>query len=208
LENPYQAPATSPTDPMGPGPSSSRSPDEPAAIVAFGVLNIVYGGVAMLCNSVNSLSYFVPAQPVFADAALNAALASPGYRTGTFAVAVGGMLASAVLIVAGIGLLSRAEWGRKLSLAYGAYNLAAQVAYMALCVVFLLVPVFSQLDQRKKPEDYGQAIGMAIGLAGVALVVMIYPTLVLVFLGRRKVAQALRRGGPAPASGDEILRIE
>ena len=115
----------------------------------------------------------------------------PWYGTYSKTVMVIGLFVSLLLIIAGIGLFQLREWARKASIAYGIYGLVTGL--LGLCVnLFYVIPLLEETleETTNEIEQAGIIGGMAGGIIGVG-VALIYPILVLIFMNRRVLKEAI-----------------
>jgi hypothetical protein len=140
-------------------------PPRPASVTAFGIMNIVFGGSALLC-----LPIAVP-------------LAFVGFATGEFPLgyriaAVVAQVAAIPLAVlelsTGIGLLMRKGWARKGAIVFGVGSIASAI-FGAFLNLWLLAS-----DSIRQTEVLAGTVG---GIAG-AVIGMIYPILLIYFMRR------------------------
>ena len=194
-DNPFQSPDI--PDPQGPGgppggPPSGHSPatsSPPASITVFGVLNLVFGAMG-ICGLIFAVIGIVvermelpnqPPNPVADVMNQNA------FYSGFNMVNVGlGFLVTILLLVAGICLLKKQRLGRTLSNIYGIYGIVMGLIGMFLFVVFLR-PDLMAITQDGVPLG---AITFWAAIGG-GLLGMVYPVLLLIFINRPKVKQAL-----------------
>lgn len=164
--------------------------ERPAVVTAFGVLHIVFGGLALCCTPFALLGLFMPS-PEGLPPELAEALAHPVMKGWTiFSTAVTGLLGLA-LVVAGIGLFYLQEWARKVSLAYALVAILTNFVGLALSFLFFFRPMMEQLPNGP-PEAIGVAVmGLCGGLCGSALS-LIYPLFILYFLTRPDIVDAFR----------------
>jgi len=191
MENPYVPPQSSP-DPV---PLAPVKGSRPASVSAFGVLNIVFGAMGVVCTPFSVLSLFMP-QPAAAPAnPMVELMKGETYRAFLIGSAALGWVASAVLLAAGIGLLNERSWGRKFSIGYGVYAIVATVIHGGANIVFLIMPLLEASKQQNSPE-MNAALVMAIFAAVISLVGLIYPILLLIFMTRPRVVAFLDRPRP------------
>jgi hypothetical protein len=120
------------------------------------------------------------------------------------------LVLSALLIAAGIGLLNKRPWGRKLSIAYGVLSIAVQLAGHYYTIAFMFpamrdfylqmeqeYPKFAFLFASSRMSMWAGLVVVPVGLA--------YPIVVLVLMTRRGVVAVLA-GEPAEIA--EVERVE
>ncbi len=186
-DNPFQSPdIPDPQEPYGSSPVTSKPP---ASITVFGVLNLVFGAMGICGLIFTAIGLVVekmdlPNQPPNPVAEV---MNQNPFYSGFQMVNVGlGFLVTILLLVAGICLLKKQRLGRTLSNIYGTYGIVMGLIGMFMFVVFLrqdLMPI-TQDGIPLGAITFWAAIGG--GLFG-----MIYPVLLLIFINRDKVKQAL-----------------
>jgi hypothetical protein len=191
VENPYQPPAASPGDaelvtPLGAGEQ------RPTSVTVFGILNIIFGSLGILCTPFALMVLFVtppPGQGQNPNPAIEL-MKDPGYRTITVVMSGLGIVASAVLLASGIGLLRLRPWGRALAIGYAFYALAAALVNMVVSYVYLIAPMMEAAQKNNNPQSTGAAVGGTIGGLIGSVGSLIYPVLLLVFMTRPRVVRA------------------
>jgi len=186
-DNPFQSPdIPDPQEPYGSSPVTSKPP---ASITVFGVLNLVFGALGICGLIFAGIGIVVekmdwPNQPPNPVAeVMNQHPIYSGFQM----VNVGlGFVVTVLLIVAGVSLLKRRRLGRTLSNLYGIYGIVMSLISMFLFVVFL------RQDLMPITQD-GMPLGVITFWAGLGggLFGMVYPVLLLIFINRDKVKQAL-----------------
>lgn len=166
------SPAVEPTkNPLG---DLRYAAGKPTSVTVFGVLNIVFGGMGLLCT---------PFSAVVGLASMYKTMeTTPAYMAWNIFAACIGFGLSIWLLILGIGLLMMKRWARRGSVVYSIANiiwaiLAVGINIAALSLGWLTVPE-SQL-----PGFIGGTCG---GLCGG----LIYPVLLLIFMQTDKVKQA------------------
>ncbi|MCX7045619.1 MAG: hypothetical protein NTX50_09075 [Candidatus Sumerlaeota bacterium] len=167
----------------------------PTVVTVFGILNIVFGGLGLVCAPFSLAFLWMPNQsgnPVARILQENEA-----YRTYTIGSLAVGMVVAVALIAAGIGLLKMKSWAWWVSIGYGAYCIVAGIVGMVANWVFVLEPLFRESRGRSGPEAAG-AVGGAIGGLGGVCIGMAYPILLLVFMNLPNVRAAFRKPSLSP----------
>ena len=154
---------------------------KPASIKVFGILNIVFGAMGLICGGAGVLFFVLATQSSeFAyefEKALSAQY-TQGYMTLLqFTSCFGGIL-SLILIVCGVGLLRERNWGRTGSLGYAAFQ-----------ILFTLASTAVSMSMMKNDETFIFSAGGA--MCGV-LFALIYPICIMIFLTRPNVVEALK----------------
>jgi hypothetical protein len=172
--------------------------------MVFGILNIVFG-VLGLCGTFSSLSMFVveddgtnPVIPLMRE--------SPLYLGFMYVSIPLGLLATAALLASGIALLNNKPWGRTLSIIYGWYAIIGAIVGAIINTAVLLPPALERSSGQMTPEDAGLIGGALAGTCG-ALIGLIYPILLLIFMNRQSVKNWFDPTKPQ-AIRDDAMAIE
>ena len=154
---------------------------KPASIKVFGILNIVFGAMGLICGGAGVLFFVLATQSSEFAFELNRAMSAQyaeGYITFLqFSSCFGGIL-SLILIVCGVGLLRARNWGRTGSLGYAAFQTLYSLASAGVSMTMV-----------KSDELFIFSAGGA--MCGV-LFALIYPICILFFLTRPSVVEALK----------------
>ncbi len=165
----------------------------PTSILVFGILHIVFG-VLGLCGTVISAAVFaIPNDG--ADPVITAMHESEPYRLYLIASIPLGVIATAALLAAGIGLLNNKPWSRPLSNFYAWYVIVLTVVSVGVNMVVLVLPAFEALDGPLTPENAGELGGTLGGVCG-SFLGLAYPICVLFFLNREVVKNWLSSDRP------------
>jgi len=160
-------------------------PARPTAVTVFGVLNIVFGGMGLMCTPLAVVAQFLPQPPDAPQVTFPPAMQV--YSMFSFGLNV---LMAAVLLAAGIGLLKQRRWGRQVSYAYGWFSVIWGVIGMAFVLV-MLGGSFGNTGT-SGPESMaatsGLVGGMCLGLLG-----LVYPILLIVYMKKPHVVDACSR---------------
>jgi hypothetical protein len=166
----------------------------PIAGTIFGVLHIVFG-LFGICGSVfSSLMFFIPVTPDMArqNPVLKLMQENAFYRIFNQGSLIIGLIATFVLIAAGIGLLMQRPFGRKLSIGYGVYGVIAVILGTIVNVVFVFPALLENINNMPAgPEQAGAIGGIIGGVLGLVLG-LIYPVLTLYFMYTPKMIAAYR----------------
>lgn len=189
----------------------------PTSLTVFGILNIVFALLGF-CGIAVTL-----AGPVIQKAAEKAAADAgqqanedPGQKIqkaiaanqdlqllGQIQAGLGG-IASIVLLIAGIGLLKMQPFGRTLSIGYAIYDILSKIVFMVINLI-LMMPVFETVQQ-EAPEAAGALGGLVMGGSACGLIfTLIYPIVLLIFMMRSKVRDAI--AGTSGGGGDDMMPI-
>jgi len=165
----------SPPPPGSPVTSQAFRPARPTAVTVFGVLNIVFGGLGLLCMPVALIAIF---------AAPNMMNVAGGARAWTLVSTAVGLFCTIFQITMGIGLLYLKAWARMGSLAYGWFAVIWGIIGMAVNFA-----TFASAAHGSSPDaTFGLISGIFGGLIG-----MIYPVLLIIFMRKPNVKDACTR---------------
>ncbi len=164
-----------PPPPGSPVASKAIARTQPTAVTVFGILNIVFGSLDLLCMPVALIGIF---------AAPNMMNVGGGTRAWTMVSSAVGLFCTIFLIIMGIGLLYLKSWARTGSLAYGWFAIIWGIIGMAVNFA-----TFSSAAHGSSPDATFGLIGGVFG----GLIGMIYPILLIVFMRRPNVKEACTR---------------
>ena len=172
----------------------------PTSVTVFGILNIVFA-VFGICGVLAIVTMFTMMgmdlnNPAFQNnPTMQAIQDSPAYAAWLKISVVLGLVAAAVLLAAGIGLLKLKPWARMLSIIYGIFEIVWIIIGTVVNFIFLVQPMLEKAHAAQGPEAAG-AIGGAIGGMFGGCIGIIYPVLLLIFMTRPKVVAAFRPQSP------------
>jgi hypothetical protein len=156
--------------------------ERPTGVTVFGVLNIVFGGMGILCTPFSILGIFVGDLIPMGESSIEIAA---GYKIYLMVSSVVGIGFSAWLLVLGIGLLKFKRWARRGSVIYSVIAIVWGIAGIGLGVLALSLG-WMAAPQGQLPAMAG---GMVGGMCG-GIISLIYPVLLLIFMQTAKVKQA------------------
>jgi hypothetical protein len=191
--NPYQSPKSSAVLSPG-GYGSPAQPRRPTAVTVFGVLNLVFGIFGIIGTLASLAMFTMPSNVNIPNPILDLMANNAVYRTFIQVSLALGAVAVIVLIVAGVGLLRMKPMGRILSNCYGVYAILGGIVGMIVNFMFIVQPLLEQAGTARSGPAQAGAIGGIIGGTFGGLLGLIYPVLLLIFINRRNVVEALRRG--------------
>lgn len=171
----------------------------PTSVTVFGILNIVFAGFGVF-GVLGSLILFLPQMADSHNPIVQLIHDSPAYAAWLKFSLVLGLVAVAVLLAAGIGLLKLQPWARGLSIGYAIYAILMVVVGTVVNFFLLVRPLLEQANQQRGPEAMG-AIGGAIGGTVGGCFGLVYPILLLVFMLRANVVAAFRPVETPPPAG-------
>jgi len=152
--------------------------NRPVVATVFGVLNIVFGGLAVL----GVLWALARTGPLLVRSGWQ-----PMHPLWWVASSCVRLLVSGVLVLAGVGLLTLRPWGRPLSIGY---------AIFAIAFVLATAVVNALLLAARGHVVWAAAAGLARMCVG-----LLYPVVLLVFMLHPSVAAALREASQPQVSG-------
>jgi hypothetical protein len=149
---------------------------KPGSIKVFGILNVVFGAIGLICGGFGFLTLMVMQSSSDMGNAIQSAMSAQ--YSGGYMTAVIGLLLNIFLLTCGIGLLKERNWGRTWSLGYAVLGIIHAVVGAIGAVIF------AQAGPAAMGAGFGAIIGTAIGV--------IYPICILIFLTRPNVVEALK----------------
>ena len=149
---------------------------KPGSIKVFGILNVVFGAIGLICGGFGFLTLVVMQSSSDMGNAIQSAMSAQ--YSGGYMTAVIGLLLNIFLLTCGIGLLKERNWGRTWSLGYAVLGIIHAVVGAIGAVIF------AQAGPAAMVAGFGAIIGTAIGV--------IYPICILIFLTRPNVVEALK----------------
>lgn len=196
--NPYQSPVLA----SGGLPANYRP--KPGAVAVFGILNLIFGifgvlgsvcgGAVMLAaGSIPELQ-----EALSQDVTRRMAQENPYYAVFYYGQLVVGSLGSFALLASGVGLMRSRDWGRVLAVGYAWYLIVLLVVTQIVNLTVFL-PLASPAIQNgpQSPEEMNALILVLGGPFGLCIG-LIYPGLMLYFLGKEPVREYLRSASSSP----------
>ena len=148
--------------------------EKPTSVMVFGILNIVFGGLGLICTPFTLFGL------VLAGRTMEMA---PAYKIVLLVSCIVSIVFSAWLLTLGIGLLKMKSWGRSGSVIYSIVTIVWGIAGVALNILSL------HFGWMTVPE--GGLPGFIGGMCG-GVVGMVYPVLLLIFMSTSKVKRAFQ----------------
>jgi hypothetical protein len=150
-------------------------PERPAPVTVFGILNIVFGSLGLLCMPLGLIAIFAVPNAMNTTVTVKAWMLLSG---------VVGLACTIFLIVVGIGLLYLKAWARMGSLLYGWFAIIWGI--IGTVVNFGVIPLGGYgFSHDAVPGVIGGILGGLIGL--------VYPILLVIFMRRPNVRSACTR---------------
>jgi len=160
----------------------------PTSVTVFGILNIVFAALGIV-SVLAMVALFAVVGNTSNNPVVQVIHNNPAYAAWMkFSIALG-LLAAAVLLVAGIGLLILKPWARILSIAYAIYAIVMVLVSNVVNFIYVLQPLAQQAHEQSGPQAAAVMGGMIGGFFGSGLG-LIYPILLLIFMFRPNVAAA------------------
>lgn len=156
-------------------------PHPSPGLIALGVVNLAYGLVGIF-----SLPFIVVQKwaPMSADNPAVGLYDDPVAGTTFLALGIMGVPLNVSMGVAGIGLLRRRGWGRRLSLIWAAIQIPLTIVTTLLMVVYLLPRIEASMPQQSPMMVPGFRAIYVLSSGFGLVVALVYPILLLVLLNR------------------------
>lgn len=163
----------------------------PTAVTVIGILNIVFGALALMCLPFAIIGFLAPrmgGQNIMLDIMDQ----SPFFKFWNIGMTAMGLLVAIVLIVAGIFLLMMKEMGRLMTIGYGFYGITMSVINTAVSAIFMVGPMMAQMNQGGSPEAAGASVGGMLGVGCSLCLGLAYPITALILMTRPAIADAFK----------------
>jgi hypothetical protein len=160
--------------PASPAFQSPATAATPTFIKVFSILNMVFGGLGLLCAPVNFVS--IPL-------ALEALGSSPLMKAYLVFSSVWGFIGAVILLATGIGLWKLRAWARKLAVGYSV--LAIAIGLVGIAITLATFGAGDGSDMERAQRIGGVVGGVVGGLIGLA-----YNVLLIVFLTKAAARRA------------------
>jgi hypothetical protein len=168
-------------------PASDAAPKRSVTMIVFGIISLAYSAM-MLC-AMGSGIVSVLFTPAGVSPFSRLVAEEPATRTFFIVNNAVSVLANAVLIGCGVGLLLGREWARRLGVVYGVYLVAMTLAAGVGSWLFMIQPLIEVSDM----DEPQQAIGVYSSIAGgafVGILAIAFGVTLAWFLSRPKVKAA------------------
>lgn len=164
----------------------------PASLIVFGVLHLIFGLTGILTTGFMLVMLTVGLPMPEGGFDLQGALEEQldWYHTFMMVAGVLGVVVSLILIAAGIGLMQRREWARKASIGYGIYGVVGGLVTSWVQMSHVIPLMEEMLETATISERAGLIGGIAGGYGGMCMG-LAYPILVLIFMNRSVVKEAM-----------------
>lgn len=147
----------------------------PTCVTVFGILNIVFGAMALLCSPFGLITMKMPGMEAFGGT----------FKTWLIVSTVVGMIAAGFQVALGIGLLKLKPWARAGNVIYGSFAILWGLAGIAVTMTIMIPAMQKSMGADQAGAVGGMVGGMIGGVAG-----LIYPVLLLIFMNRQDVKDA------------------
>lgn len=153
-------------------------PQRPTAVTVLGTLNIIFGGLSLLCSPLGIIGLLVP-QPQ------SPFQLSAGMKMTAFVSYCVGLIFAVILLASGVGLLKLKSWARQMAYIYGWVALIWGILGIIVNAI-LFIPALNNIPQEAAPGIIGGLIG---GFCG-GLLGLIYPVFLIVYLRKPHIVSA------------------
>lgn len=153
----------------------------PTSVTVLAILNIVFGGLGILCSPFAVISLLIP-QPTGSGFEISYAMK----LFSMFSYGLGFVM-SIILLASGIGLLNLKKWARQTAYFYGWFTVAWGI--LSIVINAVLFSTGAAISSEATPEMAGGIIGGIIGGMCGGLIGMIYPVVLIVLLRKPHVVQ-------------------
>ena len=168
----------------------ARPMTRPSILTALGIINIAFAAMGMLGILISAVSSSLMDPRNSSNPVVRIMHENPDYQTFQRVGMVIGFPAAIVLLIAGIGLLQMQPWGRYLTIVYAIYGALMGVTSAVINYLWLFRPLLEQFAD-KGPAGQAVAIGGAAGTVLGGCFALVYPVILLVFMNRRNVIEAI-----------------
>ena len=160
---------------------AGQNKSRPRSVTVLGILNIVFGGLSLLCSPLGIISLVIP-QPnnPFQMTPEMKQVSLIGYGIG-FVFAI-------ILLASGIGLLNLKKWARQ-----AAYIYAWVAIVWGILSSIANGIMFSSSLSGASPEEMPIVIGGIVGGMCGGLLGLIYPVILIIFLRKPRVIEACNK---------------
>jgi hypothetical protein len=182
----------------------------PTRITVFAILNIVFGALWLFC-----ITCGIVAAPAMQQLQAQQQGQQPGLNQQDFEKRVEAQLPAynvikwaglglslvlgVILIVAGIGLLNMASWGRGLSIVWA----VIAILYLLISLVYNIIYVNPVMAETMKEQQVQLPAAFFIGMeAASTLLMILYPIVLLIVMLLPATGTALAGSGPRDLPGD------
>lgn len=167
---------------IGPEGQPAARMARPTSVTVFGILNIVFGSLGLMCTPLAIAALWIPRQPgVMQMGAAMMAYTIVGYIVGFFC--------AILLLAAGIGLLYQKRWARQWSYGYGWFAIVWAIIGIIISVALMAFGIQGSGGLEETAAKVGGVVG---GMCG-GIIGLIYPIILVVFMRRPNVVEACQK---------------
>lgn len=167
---------------IGPEGQPAARMARPTSVTVFGILNIVFGSLGLMCTPLAIAALWIPRQPgVMQMGAAMMAYTIVGYIVGFFC--------AILLLAAGIGLLYQKRWARQWSYGYGWFAIVWAIIGIIISVALMASGIQGSGGLEETAAKVGGVVG---GMCG-GIIGLIYPIILVVFMRRPNVVEACQK---------------
>jgi hypothetical protein len=154
----------------------------PTPVTVFGILNIVFGSLGLLCTPLAIAALWIPQQP-------------GAYQMGTAMMAytivgyIVGFFCAILLLAAGIGLLYQKRWARQCSYGYGWFA----IVWGIIGIIITVAMMASGMGGSGGAEETATKVGGVVGGMCGGIIGLIYPVFLVIFMKRQNVVEACQQ---------------
>ena len=175
--------------------------NRPTSVTVFGALNLVFGGMGFFCLALSAVTWLLPMPQAQGNPVLDLMQKNETYALITKIGTGLGLVASVVLLAAGVGLLKMKTWGRLLSIVYAVYAISMSLIMLGVNWVFLIQPLIDEANKLPPGPERAGIIGGAFGSAVGGCFGPIYPVFLLVFMLLPSTRAAFERANTGDSYG-------
>jgi hypothetical protein len=154
----------------------------PTSVTVFGILNIVFGSLGLLCTPLAVFALWIPQQP-------GAPQIGPAMMAYTIIGYIVGFFCAILLLAAGIGLLYQKRWARRCSYGYGWFA----IVWGIIGIIVTAAMMASGMQGSGGPEETAAQVGGIVGGMCGGILGLIYPIFLVVFMKRQNVVEACQQ---------------
>jgi hypothetical protein len=175
---------------------------KPTEAIVFGALNIVFAVFSMVGVLVTISLFAITSGPT-KNPVIQLIHDNAAYALWMKMTIPLGMVVSAALLAAGIGLLQLKPWARLLSMGYAIYGIAMVLVGTVVNYFCLMQPLMARAHGNSAPEAAAAGGALVSGAVG-SCFGLLYPVLLLIFMLRPNVVAAFKAAGVQPTGASQL----
>ncbi len=194
-----------------------KKPERPSSVLVIAILQICFGSLGLLFNLCGGAMQAAGGAKMFAPPPGAAAQAPPDveammqarvpyYKAYQMSALALGVVAGAVMLVGGIGLVKMRPWARPLTIGYACYNIVITIVGFVMNVIVngpVMKEVYAELRKDPNIARMGGLMDITEAAATImaygSLVLLVYPIVLLTVMFLPSVREAFRAAGsPGP----------